>query len=877
MESVSLSLENPAAQRKQSLRLLQVPRSDTFVEFQSAEIEQSISDRFEEQVEHYPDRIAIKTKDCTLTYHRLNQLANRVAHALLDRNPLREEPVAFLLDRRVPQIIAILGILKAGKIYVPLDTTFPTPRLASILEDAQASLIVTDTPSRALAEELTQGTRALLSLDTLDPHLPLTNPGLTISPDTIVNIFHTSGSTGRPKGVICSHRVILHTVMNSTNNYGIDRGDHVALFFSASFAASIFPLFGALLNGATLFPYDLKHEGFAQLGDWLAREQITFFMAVPSTFRRLVASFPDTANLPHLRRIGLGGEPVYKRDVDLYKQYFADACVLCVHYAGTEARTICSYFIDKETRIETNIVPVGYPAADKKIFLLDAEGKEVAAHEVGEITVKSRYLATGYWRQAQLTREAFQPDPQGSQARIYRTGDLGRMRPDGCLEYLGRKDSQVKIRGHRVETGEVEMVLLDLDGVKEAAVSAKEDQTGRKYLAAYLVSDETTFPPIDVLRAALSNVLPDYMIPSRFVLVAALPLTVTGKVDYQALPEPLDTRPDLQTAFVAPRTAQETILQQIWQGILDIRPIGVHDNFFDLGGDSLAVEEVLTQIEQRLYVTLPPDVFIQGATIDSLATLLRQPETAIVKSSLVAIQPAGAHPPFFCASGYDGTALPLRRLGPLLAPDQPFYGLRDPRLEHKAVPFVSVEDTAAHYIQVLRTHQPQGPYYLGGYSFGCVIAFEIAQQLHQAGQQVRALMFLDLPRGCYPRRLGVSTGARIGFLVKQNGLANSCKEIARSWWLSFKQLTPSLFGPLSIREANILAQEAYIPQRYPGRIIFFQTRDNQGVPDLWKNLIAGSIEIHHIPGDHHTMLRDPDLQILIEKFKTILLRLQREA
>src|SRR5262245_30163686 len=239
MKSVLLLRESPIVQPRQAPRLSRVPRADSFVEFPKEELEQSIPARFEKQVNQYSERMAIKTQDYALTYHELNQLANRVAHALLQKNPQREEPVAFLLGHGVRQIIAILGILKAGKIYVPLDVSTPTPRLTAILEDAQASLIITDNPSRAFAEELTQNARALLTLDDLDPYLPLTNPGLTLSPDTIVNIFHTSGSTRLPKGVICSHRVILHTVMISTNNYAIDRDDHVALLFSASFAASI--------------------------------------------------------------------------------------------------------------------------------------------------------------------------------------------------------------------------------------------------------------------------------------------------------------------------------------------------------------------------------------------------------------------------------------------------------------------------------------------------------------------------------------------------------------------------------------------------------------------------------------------------------------
>jgi len=777
MSNVSSITHSHSAQPKPSARFFQAPRSSTFVEFKKAEIEQSIPTRFEKQVKQYPDQVAVKTKDCVLTYDQLNQRANRIAHTLLKRKQLIEEPVAFLLEYGIPQIIAILGIVKAGKIYVTLDPSFPVTRLASLLEDSGASLIVTDGENRALAQELAQNARDLLIIDDLDPHLSTINPRLTVSPDTIVNILYTSGSTGQPKGVIHNHRATLHNIMSSTNSYGISRDDRLILLFSTSFSASLIPMFCALLNGATLFPYNLKANGFAQLANWLSQEQITFYDSVPSTFRRFVATLSETVKFPCLRLIALGGEPVYKRDVELYKKHFSDDCLLCVRLAGTETRVICSYFIDKTTPVETSTVPVGYAAEGKEIFLLDANGEEVAVNEMGEIAIKSRYLAVGYWRNAELTRTAFQPSPQGGEERIYRMGDLGRMRPDGCLEHLGRKDSQVKIRGHRVEIGEVEMALLDLQNVKEAAVAVKEDQTGQKYLAAYLVPSNATLPSSDVLRAALVKLLPDYMIPSRFVPLTSLPLTGTGKVDYRALPEPLRTRPDLQVAFLAPRTALEAQLQEIWHDILDIHRIGVHDNFFDLGGDSLAAVEVLTRIEHAFHLTLPPDVFIQAPTIERLAHILGQQQNTNLQSPLVAIQPHGSKPPFFCVPGYMGNVLRFRDLGSYFAPDQPLYGLRDPRLLQKNIPFARIEHIALRYVETLLTHQSQGPYYIGGYSFGCLVALEIAQQLQKAGHQVGTLIFLDLPSGCHPQTWRLD--ARMNFLLKRHSLAKARKIIVR--------------------------------------------------------------------------------------------------
>ncbi len=568
----------------------------------------------------------------------------------------------------------------------------------------------------------------------------------------------------------------------------------------------------------------------------------------------------------------LGTEAVYKRDVELYQKRFPDECLSCVRLGGTETRSVCSYFIDKTTQIKTNIVPVGYAAEDKEILLLDENGRQVVVNESGEIAVKSRYLATGYWRNPQLTQSAFQHSPQGSEERIYHTGDLGRMRLDGCLEYLGRRDSQVKIRGHRVEIGEVEMALLDLEYVKEAAVSVREDRAGQKYLAAYLVPQNTPLPSVDVLRATMANILPAPMIPSRFVALESLPLTATGKVDYHLLPEPSRIRPDLQVAFLAPRTALETELQKIWHEILDIQPLGVQDNFFNLGGDSLAAVEVLTRIEHAFHLNLPPDVFIQAPTIEHLAKILGQREHTKLHFPLVAIQPDGAKPPFFCVAGYSGNVLRFRGLGSYFAPDQPLYGLRDPRLEQKNVAFTQIEDIAPHYVKALRTHQPQGPYYVGGYSFGCLVALEIAQQLQKAGHQVNALVFLDMPRSCRPQ--SSSLAARISFRVKQEGLAEVCKKIMRRVTLLTKRFTPNAVLPLALHEANILAQTTYVPRAYPGCAIFFQTQNNRDIPRMWERHIAGGIEVHEIPGDHETILYEPHVQILAEKLKTRLTQIQ---
>lgn len=856
---------------KSASRQLCIRRPPAFIEFKEDDVEQSISSRFEKQVSQYPERTALQTKDCAVTYASLNQRANRISHVIRAKANQGNEPVAFLLEHGAPEIVAILGILKAGKIYVPMDPSFPKVRLASMLEDSQAELVITNDRNLALARELTANKPRLVNIDQFDPSVPTTNLELDLRPDTIANILYTSGSTGEPKGVVQNHLMILHAVMSATNDYGISLDDRIALLFSASFAASIIPIFGPLLNGAALFPYDLKGEGLTRLPEWLADNQITFYKSVASAFRRFASILTDADEFPHLRLIVLGGEPVYRADVGLYKRHFSDECMFCVILAGTEMHTIRSLVIGKNTHLSDGIVPVGYPVKDKRVLLLDAEGRQMGPNEIGEIAVVSRYLSIGYWRKPELTQAAFEPSANGE--RIHLTGDLGRLRSDGCLEHLGRKDSRAKIRGHRVELGEVEAVLLDLEEVSEAAVLVREDEKGRTYLTAYVVPSQMALPTTDTLRACLAQTLPDYMIPSHFITLENLPLTGTGKLDKRALPEPTGARPAMKADFLEPRTESEVKLQQIWQEILDVRPIGIQDSFFDLGGDSLAAVGLFTAIERTFHFDLPTDVLINAPTIEQIAAILSQQDKSRYKSSLVPIQPNGSLPPFFCAPGINGDPFVLRHLGYHLGPRQPFYGLRYPRKGGKRIPYATIEGIAAHYVKEILEHQPQGHYYLGGYSLGCLVAFEMAQQLLESGRQVRLLVFLDMQL-YRSRKPGffLKIGARE--LMERYGLSQvvlkAPKIVAKRFYLLAKRFAPDSIWPLNILDASRLARDAYVPKAYPSRVIFLQTKENRRSREKWENLVAGGIESHEVPGDHLTLLKEPYVQVLAEKLKECL-------
>jgi len=442
----------------------------TFVEFPLKEVERSITERFEKIVRMFPDRLAIKAGNRSLTYRTLNQAANRVAHAILAKRGEGEEPIVVIVDQRISAVVTILGVLKAGKFYIPLDPTSPTSRLTAIIDDIQASLILTDKITFPLAITITNGPWRVVDIDALDQSVMDQNPELAISPNTLGYVYYTSGSTGKPKGVTQNHRNVLHQIMTYTNGLHICAEDRLTFLHSHGFSASRLDIFGALLNGAGLYPLSSRETGLVNMARWLQDEEITLFHWVPSPFRQFVNSLAQNERFPNLRFIVLGSESVSSRDVDSYKRNFTPGCKLVNRLGTTETGNIRWYFQDEQTQVSGTFMPVGYAIADTEVFLVNESGNKVEQNQIGKICVKSRYLSPGYWRRPDLTRAVFFPDPTGGDERIYVTGDLGRMRPDGCLEYVGREDSQVKIRGLRIELQEIEARLSKHPSVKESVV-----------------------------------------------------------------------------------------------------------------------------------------------------------------------------------------------------------------------------------------------------------------------------------------------------------------------------------------------------------------------------------------------------------------------
>jgi len=509
--------------------------ANAFTRFEREEIEQGINERFESQVRKYPARIAIKTPSHEWSYAELNAKANQIAYSILELVGDSEARVALLFAHDAPMIAAMLGVLKAGKTYVPLDPSYPVERLSQLLGDSQATALLTNEENLELAGKLT-GVR-VLNVDTLASSIPRGDLNLKIDPSSLAYILYTSGSTGRPKGVMQNHRNVLHFICAYTNNLHVDSGDRLTLLSSYCFDAAVMDIYGALLNGATLYPLDIKEDGFSGLCETLSGQGITIYHSTPTVYRYFLSESSGrnptvrgvapshTGTLPDgrvsaIRLVVLGGEEVTPADVELYKNNFADDCLLVNGLGPTESTVSLQYFIDKRTAISGTRVPVGYPVDATEVFLVSRAGKRTEMY--GEIAIKSEHVALGYWRNAETTDAAFSRN--GSSARVYRTGDMGRRLADGSLVFAGRKDLQIKIRGVRVEPGEVETALTGLPGVRECVVVANSNDSNDRRLVAYVVPRQGESLVTSDLRSCLQEKLPDYMVPSAFVVLVAVDL-----------------------------------------------------------------------------------------------------------------------------------------------------------------------------------------------------------------------------------------------------------------------------------------------------------------------------------------------------------------
>jgi len=589
-----------------------------FVRFDKDGVNQSIPARFEQQVRKNPDRIAVQTKCHSATYSELNCAANQIGRAILATHENETSPVALLLEKDLSIIAAMLGVLKTARPYVPLDPAHPALRLARILDDAETTLIITNDRFLPLARQLASDCRRVLNIDEDLSTFSCEDLGLYTGPDALCYIIYTSGSTGEPKGVMQSHRNVLHNIMRHTNSLHLCHEDRYAVFGSCATAQSVTGIYGSLLNGGAIYPFDVREEGFAGLAQWLRDNGITIYHSSASVFRNFAEVLSDDVNFPRLRAVKLSSEPMTRRDVELCRNHVSAECLVVNTLASTETGVVATYMLDRSTPFTGNLVPVGFPFDDVQVRLLDENGADVGVDAIGEICIESAYLSPGYWRRPEVTNRSFSRGTTMNGQRLYRSGDLGRFDRQGCLTCVGRKDSRVKIRGFTVEIGEVEAAVRNLPEIADAAVVA-HDADGEKRLVAYVVFRHNSGLSPSAIRHRLLEMLPEFMIPALFISLDTLPRTAVGKLDRLGLPAPQSRRPMLDTPMVAARTPLEQEIAAVWIEVLGICPIGVHDNFFELGGTSLRVAQVLARIQRNQGTAIPMKAFFECPTVAHLS------------------------------------------------------------------------------------------------------------------------------------------------------------------------------------------------------------------------------------------------------------------
>src|SRR5437870_4000868 len=882
--------------------------SNEFVSFGPEQLEQTLIERFEKIVHRYPHHVAVKMGEVAVTYAELNAMSNRVARAILTQRASDPEPIGLFFATGVAQIAAVLGVLKAGKFFVLLDSSFPKDRIVVILEDSQVQFLLADEQNITFAREAADNDCRVMAFESISDRVFAEDLELEIPSQALSHIVYTSGSTGRPKGVAWNHLNKLQSVMRRIYADHVCAQDRIAALSSGT-ANAVTNIFVTLLNGAALLPLEVKEMGVNRLAHWLLEERISVCQIASPLFRKLCEALTGEEGFPDLRLLRLRSEAVYKTDVDLYKKHFPPTCRLANGLSSSETGPLMEYAINRDTEITGNEVPLGYALEGAEVLLLDDEGKRVGYNEVGQIVVRSRYLAEGYWRRPDLTKTKFKPDPSGGQERLYLTGDLGLIRPDGCLLYKGRKDFRVKVRGYGVETAEVEKRLLSHPDVREAIVVARQNRLGESYLVAYFTVSDHSVPTVSELRGFLLEKLADYMVPSSFVMLDAMPLTPNGKLDRSALPVPDSSRPQLDVAYAAPRSSIEEKLVELWEEILDVRPIGIHDNFFNIGGHSLAGASLISRLNRTFGLDLAVRVLFEAPTVAQLTSsievqqrTLSEPKLKAVKekpSYLVELQSGrGKTRVFFFpgGGGGEGEFFIYAKLARYVGTDYSFYGLRARGADGKSEPHRGVEEMATDYIQAIRTIQPHGPYFLVGECFGGIAAHEAARQLQAEGERIALLALMDTQRPTKRIYLHYRM-SRLFQPVLDNYFIQWITFHWKHWCaLDYREKVPYLFdkvgkalrsssAPLQPIESKRSRAEAVVqvntdrrtvehidsirdryrrvlrwhsPKPYEGRIHIlvneeYYTRDHTLG---WGQLALKGLEIHKVPGNHDTYIRE---------------------
>ncbi|MCY1022339.1 non-ribosomal peptide synthetase [Pyxidicoccus sp. MSG2] len=887
-------------QRVDSLPLLgEAERRRLLVEWNATEAprptEPNVHALFEVWAERTPDAIAVRMGDARLTYGELNRKANRLAHLLRGAGVGPEVLVGLCVGRSLDLAVGVLGILKAGGAYVPLDPAYPPERLAMMLRASRAPLLLTQSTLPAVLPP-DEVRRLCLDTETFAGASEVDLPALA-GPESLAYVIYTSGSTGVPKGVAMPHGPLLNLLHWQTGAFVVPRG-RTLQFSALSFDVSFQELLSTwAVGGELVLISEAQRLDARALLELMDRQEVERLF-LPFVALQNLAEVADREEcVPRrLREIITAGEqlrvtPALRRFI----RRLGD-CVLHNQYGPTECHATTALLLSGDTGTWPDLPSIGQPISNGHVHLLDEHLAPVPIGVSGELYIGGELLARGYLHRPELTPERFIPDPFSSRpgARLYRTGDFARYLPDGALEFLGRRDAQVKVRGYRIELAEVESALAHHPALKDCVVEAREDGSGHKRLVGYVVGAGGPPPPAAELRAFLKERLPDYMVPGHFVPMDAFPLSPSGKVNRRALPAPEGSLHDSTRVRVAPRSALELQLVRAWEEVLGLHPVGIRDDFFELGGHSLLAVRLLGRIRELTGRALPVAALFQGATVEHVAGLLRREQGP--SSSLVQLRGGTAKRPFFCIHPVGGTVLAYAELAHLLGPDQPFYGVQSPGLEGEAPPVGSLEDLAARYLEAVRAVQSRGPYLLGGWSMGGSLAFEMARQLASQGEEVGLLALIDTyaqtfpggtvtPEWLEPARLGAlfyrdllrATGAdlpcpeeELSRLAPDEAL-RVLEEAGRKAAALPESGMQSLHTLRRVFESNLRAAWSYVPRPYAGALLSFEASEATR-PHGWEPLARGGVEVHTLEGDHYSLLRGPGVRTLAALLRDALAR-----
>lgn len=831
----------------------------------------------------HPGATAVKCGEHVLTYSELERRANQLAVHLLKHGITRETKVAVCCERSLELIVGILGTLKAGGAYVPLDPTHPKVRLETLLSDCQAEFLLTQAHLPPLEWDAPKSKTWFLDTDW--PQIsrePVNPPNVTVDPADLAYILYTSGSTGKPKGVMIEHASLSASTRARIEFYKEPVGNYL-LLSPIGFDSSVAVIFHTLCTGGTLVIPDAEVSWEADdLADIVDRERIRTLLCVPSVYNDLLTSKSGAQRLRWLRTVVVAGETCPRKLVGMHYELLSDAS-LFNEYGPTEA-TVWSTVHLCDASSDSSSVSIGTPIANTSCYVLDEAGCLSPLGVPGELCIAGAGLARGYWHDEHLTEQKFvwATVDGDRRERLYKTGDLVRWLPDGNLEFRGRVDQQIKLRGLRIEIAEIEVSISEHPDVHEAAVALRRSDSGDSELTAYVLARGEFSTSDAELKAFLRNRLPGYMIPAQFIFVSSLPRNANGKLDRNALSRSGGMLRDVEVESPKPRDFVDARVLTIWKEVLGRDDIDIRKGFFELGGHSLLAAKLLSRIETDFGRNLSLAFVFQAPTVELMAELLRNPDQTLRSRAIVPIQPNGSKPPLFWVRGGPRFRLLAEKLGP----DQPFFGLELPFSDATKLPVpYRLEDIAAYLVRAMREVQPHGPYLLAGLCVNAVIAYEIARQVTEQGERVQLLAMLDGHNHAYyknPLRDGRYTGRlkyhlynllrsdiREGSTYLLDRIDEARRKVERVIWQlsSTRQANGNNDRPHNTDFVVHPAFHRYEPKPYLGKVTLLQSSDWPDGPYFdfklgWQDLAEGGVEFHRIPGDHPSMFTEPNVNLV---------------